>query len=233
MSFDKNGNLFAAVNSGDYDHPEDLFWIRKGHHYGFPWVMGGVENPQQNLRWSPVIEENPLLNVESYAYQMNYFYNDPKFPKRPKGVKFTSGIKNLGPDANEYRNPKTGEVEDADTTGITLTTFTPHSSPVGLVFDNNFMRQTQLQYAYVLRHSASDIPGSLLAPFTHEGGDLLRLQFYYNKKINNYEIKTRRIVGGFKSPSDCVFRGRELFIVEFNDLAPGNLWKLTLPESLR
>src|SRR5690606_38882280 len=38
MAFDGQGNLFGVVNSGDYDHSEDMFWIREGHHYGFPWI---------------------------------------------------------------------------------------------------------------------------------------------------------------------------------------------------
>ena len=42
LNFDPDGNLFAVSNSADYDYPEDMFWIRQGHHYGFPWIMGGI-----------------------------------------------------------------------------------------------------------------------------------------------------------------------------------------------
>jgi glucose/arabinose dehydrogenase len=40
MAFDNGGNLFAVVNSADYDNPEDMFWVREGHHYGFPLDNG-------------------------------------------------------------------------------------------------------------------------------------------------------------------------------------------------
>ena len=53
MAFDGNGNLFAVSNSPDYDMPEDMFWVRAQHHYGFPWIMGGTENPQQYSDWHP------------------------------------------------------------------------------------------------------------------------------------------------------------------------------------
>lgn len=48
MAFDPSGNLFAVSNSSDYDNPEDMFWIRQGRHFGFPWVMGGIENPHSS-----------------------------------------------------------------------------------------------------------------------------------------------------------------------------------------
>src|SRR5690606_2211371 len=30
LAFAPDGNLFAVSNSGDYDHPEDMFWLREG-----------------------------------------------------------------------------------------------------------------------------------------------------------------------------------------------------------
>ena len=32
MAFDLSNNLFAVVNSSDYDHSEDMFWVRQGRH---------------------------------------------------------------------------------------------------------------------------------------------------------------------------------------------------------
>ena len=61
MAFDGNGNLFAVSNSPDYDMPEDMFWIRQKHHYGFPWIMGGIENPQQYPDWKPDPDTDPFI----------------------------------------------------------------------------------------------------------------------------------------------------------------------------
>ena len=63
MAFSPEGNLFAVVNSSDYDHSEDMFWIRQGRHYGFPWIMGGVENPQQYPDFMP----DPKKDFSWYA----------------------------------------------------------------------------------------------------------------------------------------------------------------------
>ncbi len=114
--------------------PEDMFWIRQGRHYGFPWVMGGIDNPQQNPDWQPNPDTDPFLSKFAFAWLMKYFHNDPDFPKRPAGVTFTPAVQNLGPDANEYRDRKTGVVMDGDTTGVTVGTFNAHSSPLGFDF---------------------------------------------------------------------------------------------------
>ncbi|MFA6946102.1 MAG: hypothetical protein WC220_09390, partial [Pedobacter sp.] len=103
MAFDSENNLFAVVNSSDYDHSEDMFWVREGRHYGFPWIMGGIENPQQYPDFKPDALKDPFLPATSHGMLMKYFRNDPDFPKIPGGVKFTPGVQNLGPDANEYR----------------------------------------------------------------------------------------------------------------------------------
>jgi glucose/arabinose dehydrogenase len=36
LAFAPNGDLFASENGPDADYPEELNWIRRGHHYGFP-----------------------------------------------------------------------------------------------------------------------------------------------------------------------------------------------------
>lgn len=53
LAFAPNGHLFCVSNSSDYDHPEDMFWLRQGRHYGFPWVMGNLDNPQQFPDFDP------------------------------------------------------------------------------------------------------------------------------------------------------------------------------------
>ena len=36
LAFNADDELFATENSGDRDDPEEINWIREGHHYGFP-----------------------------------------------------------------------------------------------------------------------------------------------------------------------------------------------------
>jgi glucose/arabinose dehydrogenase len=47
FAYNSTGELFGVENSGDRDHEDEMNWMQKGHHYGFPWVMGGTDNPQQ------------------------------------------------------------------------------------------------------------------------------------------------------------------------------------------
>ena len=228
MSFDSDGNLFAVVNSGDADHTEDMFWVREGHHYGFPWIMGGTENPQQNPNWQPNLEIDHYISRFSHSWLVKYFHNDPNFPKKPDGVKFTAGVQNLGPDANEYRG-HSGKVLDGDLTGVTTSTFTPHSSPLGLVFDNDHVLAGDYKGdAFVIRYSNGS-RSSLMKPFTNEGGDLLHLKLSYIKATDNYFVKTNRIVDGFKEASDAVLVDNHIYVIEYSGRTGGNLWRITFP----
>ncbi|MDQ6476996.1 cytochrome c class I [Dyadobacter sp. LHD-138] len=236
MAYDKKGNLFAVSNSGDYDHPEDMFWIRKGHHYGFPWVMGGIDNPQQNPDWQPNPETDPFLSKFAFAWLMKYFHNDPEFPKRPAGVTFTPAVQNLGPDANEYRDRKTGIVMDGDTTGVTVGTFNAHSSPLALIFDKDQALSKEFKGdGFVMRYAGGGKASSANPnPLRRQGKDLLHLRMIYDKKTDNYKVKTTRIVDNFTSPTDAVLIGNDMYIIEYGGKqggtkSGGTLWKITLP----
>lgn len=230
LAFDPDNNLFAVVNSGDYDQSEDMFWIREGHHYGFPWVMGGMETPQQFPDWHPDPEKDPFINTASAAWPDDY-YNDPGFAPRPKGVTFTPGIKNLGPDANEYRDRETGEVVDGDSTGVAVTTFTAHSSPLGFVFDQERRLAGGLKGdGFTLRYT-SGLKSSLMKPFTEEGEDLLHLDLTFDEAADNFTVKTTRIVEGFVQPIDAVLIKNEMYVIEYGGRQHGgNIWKVTLPK---
>jgi glucose/arabinose dehydrogenase len=229
MAFDSQGNLFAVSNSGDYDHPEDMFWVRENHHYGFPWIMGGIENPQQYLDFEPNPETDPFLNPFAHAWMVKYFHNDPDFPKKPEGVKFTAGVQNIGPDANEYRGAATGKVVDGDLTGVTVSTFTAHSSPLGLLFDNgNELGGEYTGDGFVIRYGGGP-RSSLSKPFTTQGKDLLHLELTYSEAMDNYIVKTQSIVEGFTSPTDAVLINNNMYIIEYGGRTGGNLWKITLP----
>ncbi|MEJ0105701.1 MAG: hypothetical protein WDO19_25435 [Bacteroidota bacterium] len=229
MAFDASGNLFAVVNSGDYDSPEDMFWIRAGHHYGFPWMMGGIENPQQYPGWKPDPETDLFINKFSHSWQVKYYYNDSAFPAIPAGVRFSPGVQNLGPDANEYRG-HSGKILDGDTTGIAVSTFTPHSSPLGIFFDTkNILADDLKGDGFVIRYSHGG-KDAMMGAFTKQGSDLLQMHFSYNKAMDNYFINTTRIVEGFEQPTDAVMIGNEVYIIEYGGRG-GHIWKVTLPGS--
>jgi glucose/arabinose dehydrogenase/mono/diheme cytochrome c family protein len=224
MATDPEGNLFAVVNSSDYDNPEDMFWIREGHHYGFPWMMGGIENPQQYPDWQPSPETDKFINEFSHSWRVKYFHNDPDFPKPPAGLKFTTGVQNLGPDANEYRG-HSGKVLDGDSTGVTVSTFTPHCSPLGLFFDLNHTLPGDLKGdGFVIRYS-SGTHGGMMGAFTKEGSDMLHLQMAYDKAMDNYTVKTTRIIDGFVEPSDALLIGNDAYVIEYGGTG-GNIWKI-------
>lgn len=227
MAFDPGNNLFAVVNSSDYDHSEDMFWVRQGRHYGFPWIMGGVENPQQYPDFIPDPKKDPFLPASSHGMLMKYFRNDPDFPKIPEGLKFSPGVQNLGPDANEYRG-HSGKILDADNTGVTISTFTAHSSPLGLVFDTQRALSDEFKGdGFVLRNTIGT-KSSLMKPFTDQGRDLLHLDMSYDKASDNFFVKTTRIVDRFNNPTDAVLLGNALYIIEY-DGKGGSIWKITLP----
>jgi glucose/arabinose dehydrogenase len=227
IAFDASNNLFAVVNSSDYDHNEDMFWVREGHHYGFPWVMGGIENPQQYPDWKPNPDTDPFIPRSAHAWAVKYFRNDPDFPKLPEGVKFTAGVQNVGPDANEYRG-HSGKVMDGDNTGVTTSTFTPHSSPLALVFDRKGDLAGEFKRTGFTMRNSLGARSSMMKPFTDEGRDLLHLQMTYNPLADNYMVKTTRIADSFNNPTDAVLVGNELYIIEYGNVQ-GAIWKLTFP----
>ena len=227
LAFDPDGNLFGVSNSADYDYSEDMFWIREHHHYGFPWVMGGLENPQQYRDWHPDPDKDPFINKTSHSWEVKYYYNDTDFPKIPAGVKFSPGVQNLGPDANEYRG-HTGKIQDGDQTGVTISTFTAHCCPLGLVFDTKKILSNGLKAdGFVLRWSLG-ASSSLMKPFTNQGCDLLHLHMTYDSATDNFFVKTTRVVEGFQSPVDAIMIGNNIYIIEYGGKG-GNIWKLIMP----
>lgn len=232
MTFDGKGNLFGVVNSGDYDQSEEMFWIRQGHHYGFPWQMAGVENPQQFSPWEPDPAKDPFIGPGSHAWIVKYFRNDPDFPKIPAGVKFSPGVQNLGPDANEYRDIATGKIVDGDITGRTVSTFNAHSVPLGLVFDvKNSLSPEFKGDGFVFRYGGgSDRPGTNL--LRKSGRDLLHLDMWYNKAADNYYMKTTTIVNNFNAPVDALLIENKIYVMEHGTANSdgGRIWKITLPK---
>lgn len=227
LNFDADGNLFGVSNSADYDYPEDMFWLRQGHHYGFPWVMGGMENPQQYRDWQPDADKDPFINKSSHSWRVKYYYTDTTFPARPAGIKFSPGVQNLGPDANEYRG-HSGKIQDGDQTGVAISTFTAHSCPLGLVFDTKKILSKDFKGdGFTLRYTFGE-RSSLMRPFTNEGADMLHLDMSYDEAINNYIVKIRRLVKGFRDPVDAIMINNNLFVIEYGGKG-GNIWKIIMP----
>jgi glucose/arabinose dehydrogenase/mono/diheme cytochrome c family protein len=227
MAFDGEGNLFAVSNSADYDMPEDMFWIRQNHHYGFPWMMGGIENPQQYSDWKADPDFDPFIPRTSHSLEVKYFHTDPSFPKIPGGAKFTPGVQNLGPDANEYRG-HSGKILDGDQTGVAVSTFTAHCSPLGLFFDTKKALGKDFNGdGFVMRYSLG-ATSSMMRPFTNQGEDLLHLKLTYDKASDNYYVHTTRIVEGFKEPTDAVLAGNDVYVITYGGKG-GDIWKITLP----
>jgi hypothetical protein len=189
--------------------------------------MGGIENPQQYPDWQPDPETDPFVPKSSHSWRVRYFKNDPSFPKPPAGVKFSPGVQNIGPDANEYRG-HTGKILDGDLTGQTVSTFTAHCSPLGLFFDTKKALGGGLTGdGFVIRYSLG-ARSSMMRPFTSQGGDLLHLHLAYDSITDNYFVRTTRIVEGFNEPTDAVLVGNDVYVIEYGGKG-GNIWKISLP----
>jgi glucose/arabinose dehydrogenase len=68
FDWDDKGRLIDAENGPMADHPEELNYIQKGKHYGFPYLFGNNEKPDY-----------------------------PDSPKPPRGLRFEPPIQNVGP----------------------------------------------------------------------------------------------------------------------------------------
>jgi hypothetical protein len=159
---------------------------------------------------------------------VKYYYDDSTFPKRPAGVKFSAGVQNIGPDANEYRG-HSGKIQDGDSTGVTVSTFTAHSSPLGLIFDTkNILPGDFKGDGFVIRYSLGAKDG-MMGAFTKEGSDLLDLHLTYDKTMDNYIVKTTRIVYDFTEPTDAILIGNDIYIIEYGGRG-GHIWKIGLPK---
>jgi hypothetical protein len=233
MAFDSDGNLFATENSGDRDDPDELNWIRQGKHYGFPWIMGGNDNPQQFPGYDP--DSDPLLNTQSHCYLKGYYANDPTFP--PKGTQaFVSSIRNLGPDGDKYRESN-GKVNDGSTSGNFVHSFTPHRCPAGIAFDREKILSGNLNGdAFVISFTRKgdstglDVygyPGTIVDP----GQDLMHLELSPDGS-GNYKMNATTLVKGFDYPVDTYLHDNILYVIEHNMNGDGRLFKITLPSDV-
>jgi hypothetical protein len=223
MAFAPNGDLFGVDNGPDRDMPEGMYWLRPGHHYGFPWRMGGLVNPQQFPDYDPRADR--LVPQNTFVGRSGQYRNDPDFPPPPPGVDFTEPIANLGPDANFLRDPDTGQVYDADDRGEAIYSFTPHRSPLGLVFDEGRVLVPRYKGDAFTFSIGSAIAGILAFP-EESDDDLLHLDL--RRVDDRYEMNVRRIAAGFTSgPIDAEMVGNRIYVIEL--LGNRTMWEVTLP----
>ena len=233
MAFDAEGQLFGVENSGDHDDPEEMNWLREGHHYGFPWTAGGNLNPTTDPGYTPTAD--PLLNP-GFPSAATDFYYDPGFPS-PPNMQFTEPIVNIGPDADRVRDIN-GGIFDASDNSTGISTFTCHRSPLGLVFDSNGVLDGDLhEDSFMLSFTpGGDSTGfSPIAPWgipvvpVDPSEDLLHLDLTYDAIADNYTLTAERIVEGFYLPVDAELVESTLYVIEYWTDAQRSLWKVNLP----
>jgi hypothetical protein len=226
FGFAPNGDLFATENGPDRDMSEELNWIRPGLHYGFPWRIGGTDNPQQFPSYDPSTDK--LLDPRFIAVNNGYYHNDPTFPPPP--TNFAEPVINVGPDADSYRDPADGLVKDASSLGQSISTFTAHRSPLGLVFDTlGAMAPPFHNHGFMLSWTQGDPNGNSIAgPFKDASQDMVDLNL--TKLGNtNYQATVTKLISGFSNPIDAEIVGNRIYVIEYG----GNqgIWEVTFPPS--
>ena len=224
FAFAPNGDLFATENGPDRDMSDELNWLRSGLHFGFPWRIGGADNPQQFPGYDPATDR--LLDPRFVGVGGGTYHNDPTFPPRPANL--SEPVINIGPDADKFRDPNDGSIKDASNLGLRLNTFTAHRSPLGLVFDTaGAMDLPFRNRGFMLSFTPGDPNGTSLAgPFFDASQDLVGLEL--TKLGNtNYQARVTQLVTGFATPIDAEIIGNRIYAIEYS----GNqgLWEITFP----
>lgn len=218
LAFAPNGDLFAVENGPDADLPDELNWVREGHHYGFPWRFGAEPNPVLDPAFDPAADGR--LSQDFAAVQRGLYVADPAFPPPPTA--FTDPVPNSGPAAAVYRDPG-GAERDAAAEGAALHSFTPHRSPLGLVFVDGRALPADLRggeqtpSAFVLSWGAAG--GTL----SDGGQDLLHLAL--EKQGDAYTATATQIARDFKRPIDAALIGGKLYVLEFD--GESVIWELS------
>lgn len=138
-------------------------------------------------------------------------------------------VLNEGPRLNHYRDIKTGKVMDADTTGHLVGTFTPHSCPLGLLFDTKGNLGGKYKYSGFTLSWTDGENFELMSRISQEGEELVHLEMVYDPMLENYKMKTTSLVDNFLSPTDAVLIDNNIFVIEYGHRA--NIWQVTLPSA--
>lgn len=234
MAFNASGDVFGAENSGDRDMEDELNWLQRGHHYGFPWLMGSSENPQQYPGYNPLADS--LINHKSAAWMQGKFYNDSTFPQKPATLITDLPCLNNGPDAAFMRDSTSGLTYNASAIGQGIYSFTPHRSPLGLVFDtDSILGGIYNGNGFVLSYTRGDslLSGfsKLLSPFNDASEDLLLLTMKKDTINHNYSFTSKRLVSRFQSPIDAVQLDTSIFVIEIGGSNSSSLWRIDFPKA--
>lgn len=223
LTFAPNGDLLATENGPDRDMPDELNWLRRGGNFGFPWRIGGQDNPQQFASYNP--STDPLLDSRFIAVQSGYYRNDPTFPASPGNL--LEPVANFGPDADSFKDPSTGALRDASALGQSVSTFTPHRSPLGLVFVTDESVVTDFRgHAFAMGFTTGDATGTTVAgPFNDPSQDLLDLNLA--KANGDYTAHATRIVGGFSNPIDNEAIANRIYVIEYG--GDQGIYEVVLP----
>jgi glucose/arabinose dehydrogenase len=224
MAFAPDGNLFGTENGPDRDMSDELNWLRPGLNYGFPWRIGGADNPQQFPDYDPASDRllNPLFN----AVKKGYYRNDPTFPPRP-ATPLIEPVRNFGPHADSFR-ASDGTIRDASALRRSIGTFTAHRSPLGLVFDRAQALAPEFRGdGFMLSWTKGDPTGDTLAgPFKDPGQDLLHLKL--TRMAGDYSLHATRIVRNFNNPVDAEIIDNKIYVLDYGGTQ--SIWEITLPQ---
>ena len=223
LAFSATGDLFAPENGPNRDMADELNWLREGHHYGFPWRMGNADNPQQFPGYDPT--SDPLLLPSQINSGNGLYSDDPGFPPPPLtgGQSFTPPVINIGPDADKFRDPITGTPMDASDLGQTLSSVTPHRSPLGMVFDVEGALAAEFQGdGFFLSFNGSN---PLITPLGDPAQDLVHADLV--QVGANFQAQMTRLVGDFDQPIDAEIIGNAIYVLEWG--GDNSIWEITLP----
>ncbi len=223
LAFDSDGELFATENGPNRDMSEELNWIREGRHYGFPWRLGGLDNPQQFPGYNP--RQDPLLKSDQVNAGNGRYSDDPDFPPAPTA--FTEPVINMGPDADKYWDPESGEVKDGSDEGRPVHTFTAHRSPLGLVFDRDRVLAAPFTGDGFVLSWTDGINDKLLGRSGDPSQDILHLKLERTPDGENYRAHVHRIVAGFANPVDAEMIHNRLYVIEWG--GGRGLYEVTFP----
>ncbi|MDX6214178.1 MAG: hypothetical protein QOF82_3265 [Frankiales bacterium] len=216
LAFSPNGQLFGTDNGPDADFPDELNLIQQGKNYGFPWRFGNEANPQSLAGYDPASDAR--IEPDSGAAQNNKYTNDPTFPK-PSTKAFIDALPNAGPGSANYVDDA-GAVHDAGKEGTQLSTFTPHISPLGLVFTDKGLAADS---APGQQHAVMLSWGSSIGQLPDQGRNLDELTL--SKTATGYTVRTDEIASGFNHPIDEVMLDGHLYVLEYGQ--GGAIWELT------
>lgn len=220
LAYTPKDDLIATENGDTRDDTEELNWIREGKHYGFPWRIGTLDNAQQFPDYDPT--NDPLLGPTNTE---GIFHNDPDFPPKPDSIVFTDPILNGGPDDDKFRDTDR-TVKDASELGLKIGTFTPHCSPLAIVFDTSLALSSEFQGdGFLMGYSSGSATKS--APFNEPGEDLLHIKLNKIDVEERYEVEVTRIAQGFSGPVDAILIDNKIYAIETG--GGSSIWEITLP----